>query len=291
MVRRCTMIAPVCLVILLATLLAACGGDIGLTSQLPESSPTVPGPQVTGTVRMPNGRVAALSPSLLDRFAALAESAASALTANVSPVGSGVTVTLGVQRDDGGVDGPQGSAKTNAQGGYALDLPNGSDPANVCRYVVSVGDENSGTLTRAFLTSAAGQDIDYATEAAVRLITNRVIDGAPLCNFSAREIRDLVAAIRALPDDVSGAGAEDVNFKAFDAATGDPAINQMLDADAVQPVPPTNTPRNTWTATATHTSTQLPTATRTRTGIPTLSAIPTRTLTPTITRTCARRWC
>src|SRR5437867_2257508 len=74
-------------------LTAGCGGDADVGLQVPRPT-SVPGPAVTGTVLLPNGRVALAEPSLLERVATLIVNEALALTGNVRPVGRNVEVDL-----------------------------------------------------------------------------------------------------------------------------------------------------------------------------------------------------
>src|SRR5512139_4199675 len=76
------------------TLSAGCGGgDSGVTLNVGPPQPS--GTTVSGTVLMPNGELAQLEDSWLERVAGLAISRVEALTGtNVRNVGAGVTVTL-----------------------------------------------------------------------------------------------------------------------------------------------------------------------------------------------------
>src|SRR5688572_17455950 len=90
---RTTGLSFAAVAILLA--LAGCGGtDAGLNITSPPPEATVGSAvRISGVVRMPNGQVAQAPPSVLQRFASLAVSAAEALSANtVRPVGAGVNV-------------------------------------------------------------------------------------------------------------------------------------------------------------------------------------------------------
>lgn len=257
---------------------AGCGTESDLGVRHSPPPPTV-GVEVSfgGLVQMPDGRVARTSSWL--REVALLTSAADALVAaNVRPVGAGVTVALAVLGPDGNLGPTLATASTTGSGRYQLTIPGGRDPASVCRYVVFVGDASSGTLTRRIVTGTDfTQDIDFQSEALVRLLVDRVQQGADLCAASVTELEQMLARIRALPDVVVGSGAADINLKARQIAGADDALQDLLDA-ALAPTPtPVRTPRFTFTASATRTST----ATRTRT--PTRTSTPTRTVTPTAT--------
>ncbi|MBI3783074.1 MAG: hypothetical protein HY270_06715 [Deltaproteobacteria bacterium] len=271
---------------ILLAFLAGCGGDAGLTITPPPTAPVQPNPQVGGSVRLPNGKLASISSTWMERFASLALSTADALTGNISAVGRDVVVTLTIQHSDG-IEGPIRTATTDANGHYTIDLRQGTDPATTCRYVVAVGSQLSGTLTRAFVTSLGNpQDIDFATEAAVRLIQTRVAQGFDLCEFSAREISALVQAIRDLPGDVSGASVKEVNDKAVALAAADDGI-QAIVRQAIEPTAtPVRTPRFTFTSRATRTFT--PTYTKTASPKPTPTNTPNRSNTPTNTPTITR---
>ncbi len=280
---------------------AGCGGDAATTIET-QPPPLPPGPVVNGTVSLPNGRLARLERSVLQRFAALVVEEAEALTANIRPVGRQVAVQLTHRRADGTTQSLD-TAFTNDQGQYLITLPSGTSE-DTCRFIVSVGD--GSTLTRAFVTSASAPvNIDFVSETAVFVVLGRVDLGANLCDFSTEELRDLVNAIRRLPGDVSGANVFEVNRSALIAAASDPGIQQMLDEISGRPtpvatrtplqptatVPPTITATFTATRTVTVTRTPVPSntpatppppsATRTRTA----TAAPSNTRTPTQTAT------
>jgi hypothetical protein len=265
--------------------LGGCGTDTSLDLSSPPPPATV-GSAVTigGLVQMPNGQVAS-APSLSQRLAALAVGAAQALSsANVRPVGAGVLVRLGLQRSDGGVDGPFASASTDAQGRYTLRIPQNSDPASVCRYVVYVGDGPAGNLTRAFVTAAdQAQDIDFNSEAAVRLVLDRVAQGDSLCTPSARDLRSLTARVRNLAGDVTGSNAADTNQRARAAVGSSEEILELVDGFFALTPTPVRTPRSTFTRTFSPSMTRTRTLTPTHT--PSQTQTPTRTFTPLATLT------
>ena len=275
MVRRLTKASVQLLpIVVLASLMAACGGDTTTSVQLPPQGPP-PGPAVTGTVLMPNGKVAALAPSLMERLASLTAEEAVALSGNVSPVGRNVEVDLILRRGDGVVQ-QFAPTFTNDQGQYQFVLPS-LTTEDTCRYIVSVGAGD--TLTRAFVFSTSEPvDIDFASEAAVRLVLDRVNHGADLCAMSAPEIRDLVNSIRGLPGTVVGSKASEINFAAQATATAAPAVQATLAAGFGEPSPvPTHTPvPPSVTPTA-----QPPVPTATRSHVPTntpVTPVPTNTV-------------
>jgi hypothetical protein len=268
-------------VLLMCWMLGGCGTESNLDVRHPPP-PTAPRLEVRigGQVRMPDGRVA-YQPKWLGWISeALIQRAEALLAANVQPVGPGVRVSLGVLRADGSIEGPLATAATDQNGRYQLALPDGRDPASVCRYVVYVGEASNGTLTRALVTAADdAQDIDFQTEALVRLLLDRAAAGFDLCAANVTELRALTSRIRALPDVVVGVNAADVNLKARQIAGADEVLQSLLD-QALAPTPtPVRTPRYTFTASPTRTSTA------TRTATPTRTQTPTRTNTPTITPT------
>ena len=279
---------------------AGCGGDAASNVSVPKAQPS-PGPAVNGTVSLPNGTLAMRERSVLRRFAALVVEEAEALVAtNVKPVPRNVPVLLTLQY-------PNGSSQTydtfytNDQGGYLLNLPAGTSE-DTCRFIVSVG--SGSTLTRAFVFSTVKPvNIDYISETAVTLILDQVQQGADLCEFSVREIEQLVNMIRDLPGIVTGPDIFQTNRNALVAASSNPDIQAFVRAaggvatpvPTITPLPPTETPTEgtpSVTPTVTVTKTRVPTntpvntatftATRTNTPIPTQT--PTRSLTPTGTK-------
>src|SRR5579862_3319553 len=198
---------------------AGCGGDAGVTVTQKGNPTAAPPPllQVHGTVSMPNGKVASGPTSALERFAAALLPAADAMSANnVIPVGAGVQVSLVLLHADGTQDPPAATAVTDASGAFAIALP-GQTSADTCRFIVEVGD--GSTLTRAFVTSTiTTNSIDYATEAEVRLLLNNVAQGDNLCNYTSAELDGSLGRIRALPGEVSGSNAAEVNDSAYEIA-------------------------------------------------------------------------
>ena len=284
---------------------AGCGSDANLDVSSQQKCTGGGGPAIRGTVRMPNGRLAARDGGLLDRLAALAVAPVDALTGNVSPVGKGVTVELVQLRpeDIGGDTDPGAVARTttNGNGEFCVNLVRDTT-VDVCRYMVRVGSRDNGTRTRAFVYSSdEAIDIDYASEATVNVILNG-IPPADLCDFATDEIASIHDAVRAVPGNVGGGSAAEVNALATTMAINDATVRALV-AEAGNLPPPTATsvpgaPTNTATTvpsstpvvpTATHTHTG-PTSTRTfrptRTpNGPTVTSTPSRTAVPSRTNT------
>jgi Cohesin domain len=248
---------------------------------------------VAGTVLLPNGRLARLDPSFFQRLAALGAEEAQALTGNVSPAPN-VSVQL-VWHHSNGVEDLIGSTVTDGEGRYQIDLPQGTD-ATTCRFMVSVGEGNdgtpplAGTLTRAFVFSTVDPvDIDFVSEAVVRMILARVSAGDNLCSFSPATIQATVRALRAFPGSITGVSPQQLNSIAVKTATAAISIQATLGPPAPTPtdtVPPSPTATRP-SATATHTvPPPIPTATFT-VPPPTGTAIPTatKTVVPTATFT------
>lgn len=278
MVRRCKTIRVGALLCLMAGLAAGCGGDADTSVGFPGPPPPA-GPEVRGTVLMPNGRIAAAEPLSLRRLAALVVAEVRALSGNVEPVGRNERVSLSFLRNDGLEERDLGVVFTNDAGSYlGLFLPDGltiDGPGG--RFLVSVGFGSS--LTRAFVCSSVSPtDIDFNSEAAVRLILDEV-NSNPLVrleDFSALEICEIVQAIRDLPGFVPGNNAAQINANATAIAGNDSRIRHLIQsAGGAAPTPTRGTPLPT--ATFTHIPTAPPTATPT-------TAPPQPTATSTATR-------
>ncbi len=273
--------------ILAATILGGCGGDTTVT-QTSHVPPTVVAPdQVTGLVLLPNGRLAAARASWMEQFAALGARPVEAFTASITTVPN-VQVDLSLRNADGSTDSGLLKASTDSHGRYVLTLSGLRDPSSVCRYIASVG--SGAALTRAFLSSSVDdQNIDCASEAAVRLILEEVGKGKNLCAFSPRELTDIVTAIRAVPGNVSASTAGDANDQATALARGNATVQQLI-AQAGLIIPTfTRTPVNTRTFTPTRTATRSRTSTPTQTPTSTQTFTSRPTFSPTITRTAAPR--
>ncbi|MFI5394453.1 MAG: cohesin domain-containing protein [Candidatus Binatia bacterium] len=238
---------------------------------------------------MPNGQVARLDPSFLQRLAALGVEEAQALTGNVSHVPGGISVQLTWHHSNGAED-PLTSVLTNAQGQYQINLPPETPDATTCRLMVSVGDAGTGTLTRAFVFSTtAPVDIDFASEAVVRMILARVSAGDNLCSFPPATIQATVLAVRTFPGSITGVSPQQLNSIAVKTATAALSIQATLG-------PPGPTPTNTMPPSPTSTlppptatrtvSTPIPTATSTNSPPPP-TATPTNSVVPTATNTVA----
>ncbi len=277
---------PLIPVMLGLAVMAGCGGDSSVSVKQPNPPPPA-GPMVNGTVRMPNGQVA-LQPAWLDRFAALAVKQVLAVTGNTQPVGQGVIVTL-VRLDNQGnqiVAAGNNTAPTYPTGQYHLSLPGGyTEETAGGRFQLSVGDDNSNTLTRALVFSTYDAvDVDFASETAVKLILAKARSlRLPLDRFTMDGIRNLVQAVRDLPGTGYGNNVEQMNNDAVTIAAADPTIQDLVNIAAN--IEPTETPTLLPRVTSTPTNTILmftPTITPTSppTSTPPALATPTNTPTP-----------
>jgi hypothetical protein len=207
-----------------AFLTSGCGGSGNVDLNV-APTPAPPGPAVSGTVYAPGGTLARRDTTPLRYLARLLSAEALALTANVSPVGRGLQVTLAWDQISGVVNENVTQVLTGDQGQYQLLLPPNTT-GDTSRFIVSAG--SGADVTRAFVTSQQPVDIDYVSETVVAL----VLQTGALANFSSSEILDITAAVRQLPGDVSGATAAEVNAEAYQVAAADPAIVAMVDAAA-----------------------------------------------------------
>ena len=226
MLRRLARSSVHFLPVLVYTLLTAgCGGssNVGFNTA---PTPAPPGPQISGTVRAPGGKLARRETSTLQYLAGLIYNEALALTGNATPVGRGVTVTLSWHQISGVVDDNVAQAVTDDAGQYRLVLPPNTTGDTV-RFVVSAG--TGANITRAFVTSQQPVDIDFVSETVVALI---LPTGTQLANFSSTEIRDIQTAVRRLPGVIVGATAGELNAQAYAIAAADPGITAMIDAAA-----------------------------------------------------------
>ena len=271
-------------VALFAVLVAGCGGDSTSEVSVP-AEPGEPGSVFSGTVSAPNGQIAALAPSALHRLAGLVVGKAEALYAtNVRAVGRNVGVLLSILGGGGGVTQTFGTGVTNDQGAYAQTLPPGTSQ-DTCRFAVSVGTLETGTLTRAFVYSLVEPiNIDFNSEAAVAVILGRVQQGVSLCEFSSQEIKEIVTAIRQLSENITADNVFETNRNATIAAASSSEIQRLLDIASGQVAAPTATQPAAATPTVpappTNTSGPAPTSTFTRTPVPTNTPRPA-TSTPT----------
>lgn len=220
------------LVVVLA--LASCGGESGVTAEVPDNSGGNPnrGPDLRGTVELPNGELV-MSTSPANRLASLVAGRAEALTADVQPVGAGVVVQLVELRPDDlalGVEPPVlTSVRTNEVGDYLISLPGGTNE-NVCRFMLQVGSRETGTLTRAFVfTIREPIVIDYRSEAVVRLVLSE-IPPAGLCDFDARDLAGIYDAVVEAPGDIFSVTVAGTNAVAFGLAQADPGVQAAIDA-------------------------------------------------------------
>lgn len=283
-------------------LLAGCGGSSSVSSSFPPPG----GPVVGGIVLMPNGQVAG-APSALERLAQAFVARVEALVAsNVRPVGAGVSVRL-VQIDDRNVVNGQirrgrvvFQATTDSNGAYSVRLPGGTTP-DTCRFYVEVGNTS---VTRAFVFGQQRVDVDFQSEATVRLLLDQIKAGnTTLCDLTSDDLKLVYEAVVAAPGQVFGDTPSAINSSAVIVAAADPGVQNAIAIAVGEPTPPpsaTDTVPPTVTGTATSTiasgtPTRAPsTATRTvpatRTNTPPVtntSGPPTRTNTPPATNTSA----
>jgi len=217
-----------------ALLLAGCGSDASLNVSNGNSNGCAggQGPQVTGTVSMPNGRLA-LAPSLMDRVAQLFVAPAAALSGSLKHVGGGVDVQLVELRQedlDAGADPDVlESGKTNGKGAYCMGLRADTD-RSVCRYMLQVGSRDDRTLTRAFVFGDEDTiDIDYRSEAAVQAVLSH-IPPAMLCDFDQNELRTIYEAVLAAPGSIDADNASDANAIATTIAVNDGGVQDAIAA-------------------------------------------------------------
>src|SRR5262245_27004222 len=291
---------------LAASLMMGCNGE-GKVDIITPGGPSQ-GPQVSGQVQLVNGELS--RNSILQYLIAALSAPVKALTAaNVEPVGAGVQVQLVLVTADDASDGSIPAdlpvittVNTNAGGQFQLFLP-ANTSADTCRYLLRVGDEADGTLTRAFVyrDETGPVDINFRSEAVVRLILGSIADeeADSLCNYEPNEIEALYDAVTALPDEVVADTIAGVNAEATALAAADPFIADLI-INFAQPGPPqptatqtpegprSVTPTPTFTPTGTRTATNRPTSTLTEGPTPTETPRPTRTEEPTATRTQAQ---
>ena len=134
-------------------------------------------------LRLPNGSVATRF-SLQQRLARLLTNEARALTGSIAPAAN-VQVTLVRLLGDGTRQATQSVAVTDSDGNFSIALPSGTD-VDTCRFLIEAGG------TEAFVYTALANDIDFASDAAVQLILQKVAQGADLCRYSARDIGTIV---------------------------------------------------------------------------------------------------
>lgn len=278
--------------------LMGCGGDSGVGYTIPPPPPP-PGPRVSGSVRAPNGNLAALSPGILQRIADGPAGTAYALTGSFSTVPRNQEVRLIHRRSDG-FEQHISSSFTNDQGQYELSLPENTTQ-DTCRFLVEAGP------MRAFVTATrAPIDIDPITTAAVRLVLAAA--GNRLCEYTTQDLIEILQAIRSAPGTVIGANASQASDDATAKASQDPDVQRAVAAPIAATTPtrtftmqpaatfthtvppgsatPTHTPTNTFTRMATVSPTQTrPPGTNTPTSTPRPSSTPTSSPMPSSTPT------
>jgi hypothetical protein len=226
-------------------------------------------------LRLPNGSVAT-RPSLQRRLARLLTNEALALTGNIAPAAN-VQVTLIRLLRDGTRQATQSVAVTDSYGNFSIALLPGSD-VDTCRFLLQAGG------TEALVYTALANDIDFASNAAVNLILQKVAQGADLCRYSTHDIGTIVDAVRSTPGRVSGNGVKEINSAAMTVASTDAGVQAALGIPLGTP-PPTAPPAPSRTRTPTQARTPTPTLTPTFTNSPKNTSTPTRTNTSPPTRT------
>lgn len=232
--RSYRLLGALCLVLILTS----CGGDADVAF-IPEPGPAT-GPRLSGQVQLPNGQLASAAP-LWERFAAFLVTRVQALTGlNVRPVGRNVVVELVrvtpsdvVNHDIPDNLRPVASNSTNDHGQYDVLMPAGTDEFT-CMFMVQVGAKADGTRTRAFVYRRNGLDVNFISEAAVRLILEQV-PPASLCDFSPADIQSLLNAIAAVSGDLMCMNIAECNAAAVGRARSDPYVQAVLQAAAVPP--------------------------------------------------------
>jgi hypothetical protein len=283
--RRCSGLG----IVGILALVLGCGGDASVSVSTGGGGGGGQGPQVAGRVLLPNGQLAG-SANAWQRFAEVLVSRAHALVAgNVLPAGINVLVQLYRVEQTNEVGGGVRVSEelfqnsTDEAGQYGVLLPRGGS-ADTCRFMVQVGNAVDGTMTRAFVFSTSSPiDISFQSEAAVRLILERVIGGgANLCDFDANEIRNIYQAILDTPTVVTGNTVAALNLNATNAARQSPQVQAAINAALGGPTLP---PRPTDTIgpppTSTNTSPPAPTSTATQPQPPTSTPPPGATATQT----------
>jgi hypothetical protein len=277
--RRCAAMAVAITVVLLG-----CGSNSDVHVNSPNGCDGNTGAPISGTVQMPNGKVAQAG-SWSDRVSSLVWNAAAAINGDVRPVRQGIAVDLVQLTQDDVSAGRQPGAieigATRKHGAYCIGLPPGADE-NTCRFVVQVGDSASHTLTRAFVFSTTDPiDIDFRSEAAVRVILAN-IPPAALCDFSPGDIRTIYNAVVAAPGTALGADADEINAVAASLAAQDPGVQAAIAAVVQPPGTATSTrPPGTPTSPPAPSATQV----RTATGQVTAQATPSAETSATVQNT------
>jgi hypothetical protein len=290
LLRRAHRVAVLGLLVFVA---AGCGGDTGLKVRMPGDGGGG-GPRVSGRVELPNGDLAR-APSFWRRIASAVVRRAQALvTDNLAPAGPNISVFLFRIGPEDIVGGEIHTGDllfegfTNHSGQYEVELPAETD-ATTCRFLVQIGSQSEGTLTRAFVfTTSSPVDINVESEAAVRLILAEIDAGrAGLCDFSAADIASIETAIVQSPAVASGDTIEELNASGEAAAAGDAGVQAAIAAVTGQTPPPTATATQTVpaSATPTNTPTPQPVHTATRTASRTATVAVTTTATQRVTRT------
>ena len=241
----------------LVILLSACGGGDGGTfaaPALPLPSPSASSNSISGNVRAPGGRLSiGISGTRLAGLDASATDREPVMTAATQPVRSATTsllpsvlrtttprkaptgfspisrklVVLRELRSFGPTYGPPlAQATTDGNGGYSINLPNGTSPTAVL--IITVGVDNEVPMS-AIVTSDMA-DVDPVTEAAFQVIANYARSHI-LSSISLDLAAELVAKIddiaASMPTPTDSRGAADAYVH---AAAGSAAVNASLTA-------------------------------------------------------------
>ena len=194
-----------------ATITATSGGVDG-TAAITVTVPTV---AVTGTVYAPGGTLASVShPGLIQRLVASVIPYANAQTAGLSPV-SGAHVMVFLINDDGTIKGQVlGSALTNTDGTFSVDIPQGTSfgsnliiqasATNTPQQVGKTGDNTQNCP----VTQADVKDITPAVEYATRTLIARIAaNGSTLADYTNNEVRAILKQAITMAQDSGLIGA------------------------------------------------------------------------------------
>jgi len=203
--------------------LAGCGSDGTSTIREPHQDPRVEAALV-GTVRMPNGQFAALSPlqSLFGNFELISRALAGPPRhPDIYPVSANHLVTLSrVNAEDvahGNTEGALfvGAAETDEKGEYAIIDADAREVALKCRLMASVGGRPQ--ITRSFVWKHEA-DLDVVSETVVRLVLNRLTlaPTVQLCDFfSESALTYLTDEVQRATYAASGSTVEELHDSAY----------------------------------------------------------------------------
>jgi hypothetical protein len=255
--RGSWVLGTICSTLCAATLaIAGCGSD-GKASVI---FPPTPKPEalVTGVVLLPNGQLVSTNGfwQWADAIRLLAPaSATTTQNASVFPT-SGVRVSLSrvdqADAADGviGGDSPHGSGvgvplaqslDTDASGNYTIYRSSAADSVDGCGFMLSVGNVNQFTLTRAFvLAEGPGTDVDVVSETVVRVVLNRLTKAPPvqLCEFplGSPGLQAITDAVSDAVFTATGSNVEEINQAGFEKAMANANVRAAIDAATGIPV-------------------------------------------------------